>query len=87
MAASTGHAPGSYLPQVNRAWRRITVAVIFSAVTYKVYRNYTRMEGPQHQNPPGAFSGATGVKQAERKSKYEGAGNSALGRRSGDRFT
>lgn len=45
------------------------------------------MEGPQHHAPPGAFSGASGVKQVERKSKYEGAGNSALGRRSGDRFS
>lgn len=86
MVSGPGHAPTSPLPGINRAWRRITVAVIASAITYKVYRSYTRYGGTNPEVPPGAFTGSTGVEPAERKSKYQGAGNSYLGRRSGDKF-
>lgn len=86
MVAGPGHAAGSPYPSINRAWRRITAAVIVSAVSYKVYRSYTRYDVAKPEVPPGAFTGSTGVEPVERKSKYQGAGNSYLGRRSGDKF-
>lgn len=73
--------------KVNRAWRYITLAVVVTAVSYKVYRNATRLDTPDTRLPPGSFTGSTGVEPAVRKSKYEGAGNAALGRGRGDRFS
>lgn len=87
MSTGMNHAAGSPLPKINRAWRLITAAVITTAISYKVWRNYTRLDGPDLRAPPGSFTGATGVEPVKRKSKFEGAGNSALGRGTGDRFT
>ncbi|GMM49854.1 hypothetical protein DASB73_008120 [Starmerella bacillaris] len=72
--------------KVNRAWRKITLAVVITAASYKLYRNYTRLDTEDTKLPPGSFTGSTGVQPAVRRSKYEGAGNAALGRGSGDRF-
>lgn len=81
------HQSNSPIPVINRAWRRITVGVIATVVAYKAYVYYTRLEDdPRHNTRPGAFTGEY-VQPVERKSKYEGAGNSYLGRKSGDRLS
>lgn len=81
MTAPIGHQAGSPYPKVNRAWRRIALAVLGSAAVYKVWRNYSRLDTDMPETYPGQFTGSSGIEQAERKSKYEGAGNTALGRR------
>lgn len=75
------------LRKVNRAWRYITLAVVVTAVSYKLIRNSQRLDSEVLKQPPGSFTGSTGIEHSERKSKYEGAGNAALGRGRGDRFT
>jgi len=81
MSAGIGHAAGSPYPKVNRAWRRITLLVLTSGAAYKIWRNYSRLDTEKPETYPGQFTGSSGVEQTERKSKYEGAGNSRMGRR------
>lgn len=87
-AKQFGHAQGSPLPKINSAWRRIAFTFVTIAVGYKIYQQKTRYTDDPHQlrpTQPGAFVGEY-ADAVERKSKYEGAGCSALGRARGDRL-
>lgn len=81
------HKPGSPILRVNNAWRIIVVVAIGTAFSYKYYINQTRLsDNPKILEEPGAFRGGGDIEPAFRKSKYEGAGDSKLGRRPGNRF-
>ncbi|PRT56038.1 hypothetical protein B9G98_03658 [Wickerhamiella sorbophila] len=88
VAKQFGHAQGSPLPRINSAWRRIAFTFVSIAIAYKVYQEKNRYtDDPRQLRPtqPGAFVGDF-ADPVERKSKYEGAGSSALGRARGDRL-
>lgn len=80
------HAAGSPIKTINRAIRRVTLVVIPCAIAYKVYSYYTYLEqGTAKQAAPGSFTGET-VEAVQRKNEFEGAGDSYLGRKKGDRL-
>lgn len=82
------HAKGSPLPKINSAWRRIAITFVTLVAGYKLYQTkYKYTDDPTKLRPtqPGAFVGEY-AEPVERKSKYEGAGSSALGRARGDRL-
>lgn len=77
-----GHAKGSPIARINRAWRYISVVGITALGLYF----FTGKSEKASELPPGAFTGEV-VQPVERKSKYEGAGNTYFGRQRSDIFS
>lgn len=77
-----GHATGSPIAKINKAWRYISVVGITALTLYFVLGKNQKAS----ELPPGAFTGEV-VQPVERKSKYEGAGNSYFGHQRAEVFS
>lgn len=77
-----GHATGSPIAKINKAWRYISVVGITALTLYFVMGKNEKAS----ELPPGAFTGEV-VQPVERKSKYEGAGNTYFGRQRAEIFS
>lgn len=69
----------SPIRRINRGWGYISVVALSIGFGIKVYRSRTRLQEEQVEDdkllPPGSFVGKSEV---ERKSQFQGAGNSYL---------
>lgn len=69
----------SPIRKINRGWGFISVVALSMGFGIKMYRNSSRLDDvPVEDNkllPPGSFTGKSDV---ERRSQYEGAGNSYM---------
>ncbi|CAN6667879.1 hypothetical protein TRVA0_040S00100 [Trichomonascus vanleenenianus] len=73
--------------KVNRGWAAITAVALSTILVSKLYLNNKKQDAydmDEEVIQPGAFTGESTV---QRKSPYEGAGNSYMGRKGGDRFS